>query len=96
MPVLERPQQDVLTRFILTAGHSICYFKPRSQFAWRTVPCDTTIIARNVCRTKSERGLPMKKITRIGIGWPVGSGKTALVESIAPVLIGMGVKVLVF
>jgi len=26
----------------------------------------------------------------------VGSGKTALVESIAPVLIGMGVKVLVF
>jgi len=37
----------------------------------------------------------MKKITRIGIGGPVGSGKTALVESIAPVLIGMGVKVLV-
>jgi urease accessory protein len=37
----------------------------------------------------------MKKITRVGIGGPVGSGKTALVESIAPVLIGMGAKVLV-
>lgn len=37
----------------------------------------------------------MKKITRIGIGGPVGSGKTAIVESIAPRLIDMGVKVLV-
>ena len=37
----------------------------------------------------------MKKITRIGIGGPVGSGKTALVEAIAPPLIGLGIKVLV-
>lgn len=37
----------------------------------------------------------MKKITRIGIGGPVGSGKTAIVEAIAPRLIGMGIKVLV-
>ena len=37
----------------------------------------------------------MKKITRIGIGGPVGSGKTAIVEAITPPLIGMGVRVLV-
>lgn len=37
----------------------------------------------------------MKKITRIGIGGPVGSGKTAIIEAITPVLVGMGVKVLV-
>jgi urease accessory protein len=37
----------------------------------------------------------MKKITRIGIGGPVGSGKTALIESMAPILIKMGVRVLV-
>jgi urease accessory protein len=37
----------------------------------------------------------MKKITRIGIGGPVGSGKTALVEAITPILIDMGVRVLV-
>ncbi|MBX9018036.1 urease accessory protein UreG, partial [Citrobacter werkmanii] len=29
----------------------------------------------------------MKKITRIGIGGPVGSGKTAIIEVITPVLI---------
>jgi urease accessory protein len=37
----------------------------------------------------------MKKITRIGIGGPVGSGKTALIEAITPVLLSMGLKVLV-
>src|SRR5438477_8369741 len=36
-----------------------------------------------------------KKITRIGIGGPVGSGKTAIVEAITPILINMGVRVLV-
>jgi urease accessory protein len=37
----------------------------------------------------------MKKITRVGVGGPVGSGKTALIEAITPVLIDMGVRVLV-
>lgn len=37
----------------------------------------------------------MKKITRIGIGGPVGSGKTAIVEAITPPLITMGIKILV-
>src|SRR5215475_1787066 len=37
----------------------------------------------------------MKKITRIGVGGPVGSGKTALIEAITPILIHMGVRVLV-
>jgi urease accessory protein len=37
----------------------------------------------------------MKKITRIGIGGPVGSGKTAIVEAITPLLIRSGIKVLV-
>ena len=37
----------------------------------------------------------MKKITRIGIGGPVGSGKTAIIEAITPVLVGMGAKVLI-
>ena len=37
----------------------------------------------------------MKKITRIGIGGPVGSGKTALIEAIAPKLLDMGVRVLI-
>lgn len=36
-----------------------------------------------------------KKVTRIGIGGPVGSGKTALVEAITPRLLDMGVKVLI-
>lgn len=36
-----------------------------------------------------------KKVTRIGIGGPVGSGKTALVEAITPRLLAMGVKVLI-
>lgn len=37
----------------------------------------------------------MKKITRIGIGGPVGSGKTAIIETITPRLIEMGVKPLI-
>ncbi len=37
----------------------------------------------------------MKKITRIGIGGPVGSGKTAIIETITPRLIDMGVKPLI-
>ena len=37
----------------------------------------------------------MKKISRIGIGGPVGSGKTAIIEAITPILVGMGVKILV-
>jgi urease accessory protein len=37
----------------------------------------------------------VKKTTRIGVGGPVGSGKTALVEAITPQLIAMGLKVLI-
>jgi urease accessory protein len=37
----------------------------------------------------------LKKITRIGIGGPVGSGKTALVEAITPRLLDLGIKVLI-
>jgi urease accessory protein len=37
----------------------------------------------------------MKKTTRIGIGGPVGSGKTALVEAVTPRLIDLGAKVLI-
>ena len=37
----------------------------------------------------------MKKITRIGIGGPVGSGKTAVIETITPILIDMGIKPLI-
>lgn len=37
----------------------------------------------------------MKKITRIGVGGPVGSGKTAIVEAITPPLVKMGIKILV-
>jgi urease accessory protein len=36
-----------------------------------------------------------KKITRIGIGGPVGSGKTAIVEAITPLLLELGIKVLI-
>ena len=34
-----------------------------------------------------------KKITRIGVGGPVGSGKTAIIEAITPMLLEMGVRV---
>lgn len=37
----------------------------------------------------------MKRTTRIGIGGPVGSGKTALVEAMTPQLIAMGLQVLI-
>jgi len=37
----------------------------------------------------------MKKITRIGIGGPVGSGKTAIIEAITPKLLDMGVRILI-
>ncbi len=36
-----------------------------------------------------------KKITRIGIGGPVGSGKTAIIEAITPRLLELGIKVLI-
>ena len=34
----------------------------------------------------------MKKITRIGVGGPVGSGKTAVIEAVVPVLMRRGVR----
>ncbi len=37
----------------------------------------------------------MKKISRIGIGGPVGSGKTAIIEAITPKLLKLGAQVLV-
>jgi urease accessory protein len=37
----------------------------------------------------------VKKTTRIGVGGPVGSGKTALVEAITPELVAMGLQVLI-
>ncbi len=37
----------------------------------------------------------MKKITRLGIGGPVGSGKTAIIEVITPKLIERGYKPLI-
>ena len=37
----------------------------------------------------------MKKISRIGVGGPVGSGKTALIEAMTPLLLNMGIKVLI-
>jgi urease accessory protein len=37
----------------------------------------------------------VKKTTRIGVGGPVGSGKTALVEVLTPRLIDMGMNVLI-
>lgn len=37
----------------------------------------------------------MKKITRIGIGGPVGSGKTAIIEVVTPILIRRGYQPLI-
>jgi urease accessory protein len=37
----------------------------------------------------------VKKTTRIGVGGPVGSGKTALIEAMTPRLTGMGLNVLI-
>jgi len=36
-----------------------------------------------------------KKIVRIGVGGPVGSGKTAIVETVTPRLLDLGIKVLI-
>ena len=38
---------------------------------------------------------PGRRVTRIGIGGPVGSGKTALVEGLVPLLLGAGLRVAV-
>jgi urease accessory protein len=37
----------------------------------------------------------MRKITRIGVGGPVGSGKTALIEELTPLLLKMGVQIVI-
>lgn len=37
----------------------------------------------------------MKKITRIGVGGPVGSGKTAIIEAVTPLLVRRGLKPLI-
>ena len=37
----------------------------------------------------------MRKIPRIGVGGPVGSGKTALIEAMVPRLIGVGLRPLI-
>ncbi|MFC6018273.1 urease accessory protein UreG [Plantactinospora solaniradicis] len=37
----------------------------------------------------------MKTVSRIGVGGPVGSGKTAIIEAIVPKLVGSGLRVLV-
>lgn len=37
----------------------------------------------------------MKKIPRIGIGGPVGSGKTAIIEAITPILVQLGYRILI-
>jgi urease accessory protein len=37
----------------------------------------------------------VKKTTRIGVGGPVGSGKTAFIEALTPQLIGIGLQVLI-
>jgi urease accessory protein len=37
----------------------------------------------------------VKKTTRIGVGGPVGAGKTALIEAMTPRLTAMGLKVLI-
>lgn len=33
----------------------------------------------------------MKKIPRIGVGGPVGSGKTAIIEAVVPILINLAI-----
>lgn len=37
----------------------------------------------------------MKKITRIGVGGPVGSGKTAIIEAVTPELVRRGIRPLI-
>src|SRR5712691_11055614 len=36
-----------------------------------------------------------KRIARVGVGGPVGSGKTALIESVVPPLIADGCKIII-
>ena len=36
-----------------------------------------------------------KSITRIGVGGPVGSGKTAIIEAITPKLVELGVRIMI-
>ncbi|CFQ50983.1 urease accessory protein [Yersinia pseudotuberculosis] len=43
----------------------------------------------------TDKSTARKKITRIGIGGPVGSGKTAIIEVITPILIKRGIKPLI-
>lgn len=37
----------------------------------------------------------MKKVTRIGVGGPVGSGKTAVIEAVTPLLVQRGIRPLI-
>jgi urease accessory protein len=37
----------------------------------------------------------MKRITRIGVGGPVGSGKTAILEAVTPLLVKLGLRILI-
>ena len=37
----------------------------------------------------------MKSASRIGVGGPVGSGKTAIIETVVPRLVGQGLRILV-
>ena len=37
----------------------------------------------------------MKKITRIGVGGPVGSGKTGVIEAVTPLLVQRGIRPLI-
>ena len=46
-------------------------------------------------QTASSAGAPRKVAARVGIGGPVGSGKTALIESLIPVLHARGVDLAV-
>ena len=45
--------------------------------------------------TRGGDGLAPVRVPRVGIGGPVGSGKTALIERIVPALVGDGCRVLV-
>ena len=45
--------------------------------------------------TRLDIRMSKKKIVRIGVGGPVGSGKTAIVETITPRLLDLGIKILI-
>src|SRR6202048_582019 len=57
-------------------------------------PAVYELIAAHI-ESRLWRSNRMKNITRIGIGGPVGSGKTAVIEAITPILLDMGVKILI-